>query len=292
MEYFYPQDEMAKGMFLPWDRSQGYMARLGEVTILAGENGSGKSQAMGNIILAGFEQNKVFGVASMEMAPKMLLGRMTRQATTNYKPSQEYIEVVNHYFNRNLWLYKKKGVVDRNVIMKSFLYLNKRYGVKYFVIDSLAKCRIAEDDYNGQKDFIDELEAFADDNQCHIFLVHHIRKSESKNIDKPPVKSDVKGTGALIDMVDNLFLFWRNRYKEDFISTDKPDFDTDKKAKEYEKKREKITKMGDAVLTIAKQRNGDWEGKVPLWFHKDSYQFLNSMDSTPYRYVKYSRLEN
>ncbi len=292
IEYFYPKDEMAHGMYLPWEKCSGYMAREGEVTIIAGENGSGKTQFVGNIMLAGFDQGKVFGIASMEMSPKMLLGRLSKQASASHKPSPEYIKVINDHFNKWLWIYKKKGVANKELILKSFLYLNKRYGVKYFIIDSLAKCGINEDDYNSQKNFIDELEAFADDNQCHIFLVHHIRKTDQKNYGKPPGKSDIKGTGAITDMVDNIILFWRNRVKEDFFNDIKTDFEDEKEKKKYDAKAEKLRRKGDAVAIIDKQRNGDWEGKVPLWFNKSCYQFLSSKDSSPHRFVKYSKLEN
>ncbi len=288
MEYFYPSEDLKNKMVLPWINGKGYESREGEVTIIAGENGSGKTQIIGNIMLGGFLQGKQFGIASMEMSPKMLLGRLTRQATGLNLPTKEYIQTVSNFLNDWMWVYQKKGIVDKSLILKSFLYLNKRYGVKYFIIDSLAKCGINEDDYNGQKNFIDELEAFADDNQCHIFLIHHIRKKDSKQFDKPPSKSDVKGTGALIDMVDNLLMIWRNRPKEDFLDNPKEDFEDDEKRKKYMKKKEIMEKKSDALLIVAKQRNGDWEGKIPLWFNKSCYQYLDSSESLPCKFVRFS----
>ena len=289
IEYFYPDYSTDKSIFLPWIGTKKYKARMGEVTIIAGENGSGKTQVVGHIALGCFEQNQIVGIASMEMSPKMLLGRLTRQATTNTQPPEEYIQVVSNYFNEWMWIYKKKGTADKNIILKSFLYLNKRFGVKYFIIDSLAKCGINEDDYNGQKDFVDELEAFADDNQCHIFLVHHLRKSSSNDSFKMASKNDVKGSGSIIDMIDNLILIHRNRAKEEFLENEVTIFETEKEENKYKKKVEQMKQKSDMTLIMSKQRNGDWEGKVPLWFDKNSYQFLDAPTASPYRFVQYRK---
>jgi len=287
MDYFYPDDTVQNSIFLPWEKSDGYQSRLGEVTLIAGENGSGKTQAVGNIMLGGFAQDQVFGVASMEMSPKMLLGRLSRQATAMEQPPKEFISKIAKYFDDYLWMYKKKGVADKDKILSSFLYLQKRYGVKYFIIDSLAKCGIDEDDYKGQKNFVDELEAFADDNQCHIFLVHHIRKGETKYVDKPPSKNDVKGTGAIMDMIDNAILWWRNRPKEDFMSDPEPPITEKKDREKYDTKMEKMKRASDAIMVIAKQRNGDFEGKIPLWFDRKSYQFLDSREKSPWKFLRF-----
>jgi hypothetical protein len=39
------------------------------------------------------------------------------------------------------------------------------------------KCVAGEDDYNGQKTFVDELTAIARDYGMHIHLVHHIKQA-------------------------------------------------------------------------------------------------------------------
>ena len=72
-------------------------------------------------------------------------------------------------------------------------YCAKELGIKHVFIDSLMKCVRGEDDFNGQKDFVDELCSLARDNQIHIHLVHHIRKLSSEA--ETPDKTDVKGSG-------------------------------------------------------------------------------------------------
>jgi twinkle protein len=125
------------------------------------------------------------------------------------------------------------------------------------VIDSLMKCVRGEDDYNGQKALVDELCAIARDHSIHIHLVHHIRKLENEA--KKPDKSDVKGSGAITDQVDNVLLVWRNKADQQSRKAADP----------------------DAALICCKQRHGEWEGGINLWFDKESQQYLEHPETPP-----------
>ena len=37
----------------------------------------------------------------------------------------------------------------------------------------------------------------------------------------------------------------------------------------------------DALLIVDKQRNGEWEGRIALWYDRDSQQFLPSRHAKP-----------
>ena len=128
------------------------------------------------------------------------------------------------------------------------------------MIDSLMKCGIKTDDYNLQKDFVDQLCAIAQDNNCHIHLVHHVRKGDKEG--KEPDKFDIRGAGEIADMVDNIFIMHRNKFKE----------------RKIEAKQSVDKFVPDASLICAKQRHGEWEGKINLYFHKASQQFMSGPD--------------
>src|SRR5690606_12104239 len=131
-------------------------------------------------------------------------------------------------------------------------YAQEQLGITQFVIDSLMKCVRGEDDYNGQKDFVNELCAFAMARKVHVHLVHHIRKAE--NEDKIPGKFDAKGAGASTDMVDNVFIVGRNKKAERGDGEDQ---------------------TPTAMLKCDKQRNGTgWEGMLGFWFNLESMQYL------------------
>jgi twinkle protein len=62
--------------------------------------------------------------------------------------------------------------------------------------------------------------------------------------------------------VDNVLLVWRNKKKE--AEAHKGGVQAAKNADP------------DAALICCKQRNGEWEGLISLWFDKRSQQFVQS----------------
>ena len=51
---------------------------------------------------------------------------------------------------------------------------------------------------------------------------------------------------------------------------------------------ETIDAMPDAKMIIDKQRNGDWEGEIKMWFCKNSRQFREHKHSRNIEYVPFS----
>lgn len=265
------------GFFTPWAKARDLLFfRYAELSIVNGVNGHGKSQMVGHFTLGAMAQGERCCVASMELKPERLLARLVKQAggLKQGVPSPEYIQAISRWFNEKLWIYECIGSAKVDRLLKTFLYARKRYGVRVFVIDSLMMCGIGEDDYNGQKAFVQALCDFKNANDAHIFLVTHSRKGESE--EKPTGKFDVKGTGTITDLADNVFTSWRNKKKE--REMEKPEHEQE----------EKTLQMGDAFLICSKQRNGDWEGRVSLWYDRNCYQYLPSEDARPIEYVKFS----
>ena len=122
----------------------------------------------------------------------------------------------------------------------------------------MMKCGMGEDDYNGQKAFVDAITSVARDTAVHIHLVAHSRKKSDEH--SPPGKMDVKGTGAITDQVDNVLTVWRNKKKES----------------EMQDGNQKNCHDPDALIICDKQRNGEWEGKIGLWFHPSPMQFVEN----------------
>ena len=156
-------------------------------------------------------------------------------------------------------MYDHVGAVEWRKVIAVMRYAVKQFGITQFVIDSLMKCVKGEDDYNAQKDFVNELCAFAQTHGVHIHLVHHVRKGESEH--KAPGKFDIKGAGAITDQVDNVFIVWKNK-----------------------KALEEGTGDPTAVIACEKQRNGEFEGKFGFWFDVDSQQYLETATEIPNRY--------
>lgn len=280
VDYFHG-DQVQRGINMPWSKTHGkFRIRPGEVTIWAGVNGTGKSLILNQIILQAMSQGETACIASMEMNPHVTMARMTRQASGTNLPPEPFIKAFHKWTDGKLWLYTQQNTVKPERIIavlrylhSAMLYEGKRIRVNHFVIDSFMKCGIKMDDYNRQASFINELHAIAKDTGIHIHIVAHARKSD--NSTKMVDKFDIKGASEITDQVDNVITVWRNKRKEDESVKSKQD--------------QQVMLEPDSMLICSKQRHGEWEGKIALWFHTASMQFVTSDGARPIEFFKYSR---
>ena len=259
------------GAHLPWGKYEFTVQfRPSEVTLWLGMNGHGKSMLLGQLASSFMAQGERVLILSFEMKPVATIARMCRQASCSQEPSIRFIKDFHEWSDHKFWLYDQQGTVKSDRVLAVCRYFAKELKGTHIVIDSMMKCGMPEDDYNGQKHFIDELTAIARDYKIHIHLVHHSRKMS--NEDSPPGKMDAKGTGAITDLVDNCITVWRNKRKE--IQTAKgQESETDP----------------DALMIIDKQRHGEWEGRIALWFHKQSQQYVSAPGGRPFDLMTWDR---
>lgn len=270
---FHGEQVIQVGHTTPWGKVEDNVRfRPGEVSLWAGTNGHGKSGALGYVILDALSQGGRACIASMEMKPEKTMGRMARQAAGGPCPSAEFIADFHAWTDHKLWIYDQTGQVDWKRMVAVARYCRTELHIDHMVIDSLMKCGLAPDDYAGQKNFVDALCALARDTGIHIHLVHHMRKTDSEKKSVPD-KFDIKGAGEIVDLVDNAFIVYRNKAKEDRMATEK-----------NANKRDEIAMEPDTVLICAKQRHHGWEGRITLWFDMKSQQLMPQHNSAP-RYL-------
>lgn len=271
-----------KVAYLPWPNvRENFAFRPGEVTLWSGQNGHGKSLMTGEVALSLVGQGYRVCLASFEMKPVMTLQRLARQFAGTNPFSHEYqqadglaaVEALYDDFGSftkdQMWLYDQMGTAEAGKVLGMVRYCAKELKIGHVFVDNLAKCVRDEDDYNGQKAFVDELTAVARDYAVHVHLVHHLKKPSSENA--IPDKHDNKGSGSITDQVDNVLMVWRNKPKED-----------DVKAKGHMST--KRTEP-DHFLLCRKQRNyegsGEGEPTIALWFDRDSSQFVQHEGDRP-----------
>lgn len=270
----YLATDKPKPVVMPWPTTHSSFAfRDGEVTVYAGGNGGGKSLITGQIALHLVKQNQKVCIASFEMKPEKTLERMLRQFSGEHiddpltHDREGYITKLvgrmDKFLSDKMYLYDQQGSTSPDKVIAMARYCAMELGVKHIVIDSLMKCVKGEDDFNGQKNFVDELTALARDHNVHIHLVHHIRKLV--NEEQQPNKHDLKGSGSISDQVDNVFLMWRNKKKENMKHRGEQVDDF----------------VPDAFLMCEKQRNGEAQEWYGLWYNSSSQQFVESPGSVP-----------
>lgn len=247
---------------LPWGDID-FQMRPHECTVWAGANGHGKSmvtsQVMLNLMLGDFR----VGLASFEMTPEALNGRLIRQASGGL-PSEDYAVRLMEWMEDRLWYAAKQGATKVEEVMGMVRYAAREKSVQHFFIDNLMFCVRGEDDLNAQKEFIQGCCTIARDEGIHVHIVHHVRKLEDDI--KVPSKFDIKGSSTITDLVDNVILVIRNKKKERDLELTKTEEDRAKLRSE----------KPDTMLLIDKQRHGTGdrsEGRVKLWYHGDSNSY-------------------
>lgn len=267
-----------EGLVLPWKKTHDdILLRAGETSIWAGVNGHGKSAIVSNIV--GFQASRGTRccVASMEYRTALWLMQMNRQVAGSAFPPEAYARHVHRELAKVMYAFDVSGRAKSKRILEVFRYARRRYETDLFLIDNLTKCGFADDDYAGQKSFIEEITDFARETQAHVMVVAHMRKSESE--DKPAGKMGVKGSGGITDMADTVVEVWRNKPREKAMriaSETKIPAD------------EKFEKQADTLLLVTKQRATGKEPVINLWFDQGSTQFLSSPDYQPRPMVDYS----
>lgn len=244
---------------LPWARTwDKVQIRPGEVSLWFGFNGHGKSLALGQVMLSQCAQGARACIASFEMRPRKTLARMARQFVDSEAPTPAQIREFVGWCSGRLWLYDQTGSVEAEKVFAVMRYTATELGVDQFVVDNLTKCVAADDDYAGQKQIVDKLTALAQSLDIHIHLVHHARKDRDET--RPPRKMDALGASAITNLVDNVFVVWRNKAKWE-AETPKPN-------------------EPDAMLICDKQRHGTgWEGALSLGYHQRSQQYIGAGNS-------------
>lgn len=240
----------------PW-LSDKLRFRPGEITMWTGFNGHMKSLVLGYVTLGIIRHGQNVCIASFEMKPAATLHRMARQCIGTNMPTESAIQDFYNFLDSRLWVYDQQGTVKPERIMGVVYYCAEVLKIDHIVIDSLMKCVADEDDYNGQKRFVDQLCAAARDLNVHIHLVHHSRKRDNEQ--SRPGKQDAKGSGAIVDQTDNYITVFKT--PEAF--------------------KEKDPEAPDFMLYCDKQRHGEWEGQFCLWFDEASLQFKARKQDRP-----------
>jgi twinkle protein len=234
------------GCELPWNKvADKFRIRRGELTLWTGFNGHMKSMVTGYILLNLMHQGEKGCIASFEMKPQKTLRRMAMQAV-GCVPTPQYIDKFLDSLTGKLWLYDQQGETTPERVIGVITYCAEQLGITQFIVDSLMKVIRDEDDYNAQKRFVGTMQSLARDLNIHIHLITHARKREDEN--KRPGKQDNKGSGSAVDQTDNFVAVFKIPKKEGDTG---PDF----------------------CLYVDKQRHGEWEGNIALWFDERSLQF-------------------
>jgi len=253
----YFSEDLTGGLELPFKKTvEDFKIRMGEVTLVTGYSGHGKSAFLNQCMLGLMKQEKTM-IASFEMLPKATLGRMCQQ-TGEAMPNYEYIKDFLSKLEHNLYLYDPEGETTSEKVLEVIYYCAEKLGVKLMVIDSLMKCGINEDDLNKQKSFANKLAVASRDLGIHIFIVAHSRKTANEHDNAS--KFDVAGSANLTNLVDNVISVHRNKKREEEVLNGSLDTE--------------IMNQPPSAVYLLKQRHGRGiETKWGFGFKPETFQY-------------------
>ncbi len=253
------------GATLPWRKTHNWIRfRPGEVTIWAGVNGHGKSMISGMAAVWMMSKQAVC-IASLEMPVRQTLRRMLRQINETDTPTMGMFNRLKDWNPENFVIYDQLDTVEAERVLGMMHYAAAELDVKHVFLDSLVKCGLGVDDYNAQTRLMDKICWVAKSRDIHIHVVMHMRKGRDEE-DKPG-KFDIKGAGELTDLADNVLVCWRNKRKE-----------SERKKAKQGRESEYDDEEPDTILTVHKQRHGEWEGAINLWFDPVSQGYCGSVN--------------
>ena len=240
----------------------------GDTTLWAGINGHGKSLIVGQVISQLMMRDERCFLMSLEMLPKYTFLRMMRQAFGR-KVTKTDGDLVKRWFEfaaTRLVYLDQVGAVSPLEALGVVSYVTEVYRCKHIFIDNLLRVVPGETDYDKQKDFMQALCERALEGGTHIHVVHHCRKSKDET-DRIG-KFSLRGSAALADQAANIVTIQRNLDKE-------------RKRQEGRLGIEEEAAEGDVLMSLEKNRNGEWQGMQPLWFDPQSTAYSTG----PERYV-------
>ena len=244
------------GLSTPWEELDNILKgwRSGELTIWSGRNGAGKSTILNQVILDIAQKGEKACIYSGEMSPERYLRWAIIQHKETNNPTPFSINDSLEWMSGKIYILNISDTITPDKLLEDFEYAARRYDCRHFVIDSLMKVGLNEnDEYNQQKQFVSRLVDFSKNLKVHIHLVAHPRKTN--NDDDTPGKVDVKGSSHITDLAFNVIIL--NRSSED--------------QKALAKKKNKT--LSDCQLFVAKNREFGVEGKIHLWFDSNSKKF-------------------
>lgn len=263
---FWPADGEHVGYSMPYEKlGEKMLFRPAEVTLWSGASGMGKSQVLSDCVPHWIKQGSRVCLASFEMKCSQTLKRMCKQVAGLDRPAARYIDTIMHWLDQGLLLYEKVGKSGVEPLLEIFEYARAKYGCDQFIIDSLMRLGIAGDDYTGQEKAMFRIVDWAIKNGVHVHLVAHARKGEKGQ--GAPETEDIKGAMEIGANAFNIITIWRNRKLEEL-----------QKAAETDEQKAELGDQPGVLLNVAKQRNGDFEGKIGLWFDQETYRYHSSFD--------------
>ena len=203
----------------------------GQVVLLTGKRGEGKSTLMSQIVAEAIDQDvKVFAYSGelpdyhfkrwldLQIAgSKNIKTEQNEYGDSTYSIPKDVIEHINRWYRGKAFIYDNNAVLNNaddeleglTVTIENVI---QRYGVKLVCIDNLMTAldvNPSEDLYRAQSKFVYQLKQIATKYDVSVILVAHPKKSKEAF-----QNDDVSGSADITNRVDVVMAYERNKSNE------------------------------------------------------------------------------
>lgn len=201
---------------------------MGQVILLSGKRGEGKSTFMSQLVVEAIEQEQAVFIYSGELADYHFKRWLDFQAagsdnivtTQNiygdniYSLKDETIAKINQWYKGKAFIYDNNYVTgeETDSLIDTIEKAICQYDIKLVCVDNLMTALdigMNEDLYRGQSKFVKRLKRIAVKYNIAVILVAHPKKSNSSTFDN----DDVSGSADITNAVDVVMAYERNKDK-------------------------------------------------------------------------------
>ena len=208
---------------------------FGQVILLTGKRGEGKSTFMSQLIVEALEQGyKTFAYSGeltdyhfkrwldfQAAGPDNIVSNKDQFGEETYLLTNEVIDKLNNWYRGKAYLYDNSAVIESEELESLLVTIEKavcRYGIRFVCIDNLMTALdvdMRDDLYRAQSKFLRELKLLAYRHNIVVLLVAHPRKMKDGNF----ANDDVAGSGDITNRVDVVMSYSEARTKPVTVSS-------------------------------------------------------------------------
>lgn len=263
------RDRATSGIKMPWSKLENlFTLRPGELVLLGGMSGHGKSAVAVQLALHAVTQSKPngegyrAGICSLEMPAEYAFHQMAQIAGCVKDPHEHWMRRVGYYLNDKMFFYDKVDSMTPTECLQMAIGMRKFNGVDLLVIDGLMMIGL-DDDLQQQKLFTQRLAEVAKAFDICILLIAHLRKpAGAEGERKPPSKHDFLGSSNILNVASSAILIHQDKDKA-YARNAGLEVDDD---------------YGDTKFIVAKQRYAPYEGVSSLWMHDNCRALCNNKE--------------
>ena len=267
--------EVDKGLEMPWGKLQGnFSLRERELVLLGGYTGHFKTTITSQIGAFALKEGHKVGVCSLELNAEDIMEQFAEISATTSRPDEDWLRRYCEYAADSLVIYDRLDAIEpwdaiRMALKFAMPEEEGGLGCRLIILDCLMMMGVC-DDLEREREFVQTIKRVAAKYKVTIILVHHMKKPQGESGEySPPGKYHFNGTSHISNTPDSIIICWHDKRQAALRAKVEDNGVPDEK---YDP-----TKR-DMLLTIAKQRNGKYEGSIFLWQTRKSRAFVDRQD--------------